>query len=409
MTTNIWLTAEDSDITGYKRARLGKRSDSSSLKTKAVSTVAGPSAGVEVLAWITEPLAAVGLTAATWTLHAWALAAAGSASSLRIDVAQFTNTEATPALLTATSTTPIPVTYRDMTFTTGNATATSLSAGDRLVIRLLADDAPVMAVGSVTLYYNGIRAWSVGDTYVICPDFLYLLAALPSATVTAIRSTLKDTDSLNPLLSASDITRAVAGALDEYSSDRPVIEVAALSGDGSTHDFALPANWVTDFSSILAVESPIGQNPASYLKEELYGVYVSYLERQLTMSIRFLSAPSSGTNNVLLTYTTRHTHDTLNDTIPPGDFDAFICLAASRCALALSAKQAGSSDSTIMSDSTDHRGGDSRWRAVANELRKRYEDALHIGGTVSAAYGTGNWDAYLSDLSDRITHPRRYR
>lgn len=407
MSTNIWLTDEDSPIAGYKRARVGRRSDAASLSTAVAVT--GPSSPIALQEWITDPLSAASLTAAAWTVHAWAKMASGSAAALRLDVHQFTNAEATVALLSYTGTTALGTTYKDVAFTTGNATVTSLASGDRLVFRLTADDQPTMGVGSVTLYYNGVKARAIGDSYILCPNTICRLVETPNETLTATRYMLKDTDLANPLLSDDDITQAIEVALSEYSTDRPQVAVQALSGDGATHDFALPSQWISDFSRILSVEYPVGDNPAAYVDDEAFGLYVSVSEGQVTQKLRFLSAPVSGTDNVYVAYTTRHVHDTVEDTIPAADLAAFYALCASRCALMLASKQAASSDSTIMADSTDFRGGEQRWRGIARELRQRYQDALHIGSTVAAAYGTGNWDAYLSRGEDRLVHSRIYR
>lgn len=408
MSTSIWLTNEESPLAGYRRARLGRRSDACSLTSLATATVAGPTSGVTIASWLTDPLQAVSLTAATWEAHCWMLATSGSATGLRVIIKPFTNVEGTKAL-DHDSAAAIPTTVRDLAITTAAATPTSLAEGSRLAITLVLDDAPAMGVGTATLYYNGSRARVTGDSYLLCPDNLLPLAQTPDDTILLVRQTLKDTDSLNPLLSDDDIVRGIAGALDEYSQARPQVLVASLSGTGSQTVWELPSGWVNDFSRVLAVEYPTGNNPAEYLNEELYGLYAAVSSRQLTLQLRFASAPSAGTDNVYVSYTSRHSHDTLDDTIPPADFDAFVCLAASRCALALASKQAASSDSTIISDSTDHRGGDLRWRNMATALRSRYEEALGLNGPVAPASKTGNWDAYMSDRTDRLTHPRLYR
>src|SRR5690349_4825890 len=98
----IWLTDSDSDISGYKLAKLGSRSDCCSLVRAVTNTTAGPTSGVQItrtaggttLGWITEPLDGTDMTAATWEAHIWAKESSGSANvALHTQVLRYTNAE----------------------------------------------------------------------------------------------------------------------------------------------------------------------------------------------------------------------------------------------------------------------------------------------------------------------------
>lgn len=422
MTSNIWLTDESAELSGYLRARVGARSQAPSLVRAVTSTEDGPSSGVQltraaagtVLAWLTDPLAAVDLTAEAWTAHLWAYESAIAANAaLRLQVFQFTNAEAGAALLDHNPGTELGLATKDSLYTTGAATATSLNAGDRLVIKVLLDDATGenMATGhSVTFAYNGEGPRMEGDSFLVCPNTLYLAAQVPADTLVAVRLTLKDKGDDSPALEDEDLAHAIGDALVQYSKDRPRRAIANYSGDGSAYDFTLPRLWVHGFSSVLGIEHPAGEQHPVMLSREDYTVRETWLAEQPVRKLRFFAIPASGTDNICVHYTTGHRHDTLQDTVLEGDKVAFVRLAASFAALQMSAKAANASDATISADVVQHRDAEQRWRSVAKELRAFYDEHLGRKSGPKAAMATGDWDVSLSGrLGEPIFHRTRWR
>jgi len=421
MTANLFLTDEASDISGYLRAKIDSRSDNCSHVRAVTSTEAGPSSGVQVtrsaggtaLAWITDRLDGADLTAAAWVAHIWAKESNAAANaSLRVQVYQYTNTEAGTALLDSNPGTELTTTVTDIARTTDAATLTTLADGDRLVIKLLIDDAGTMATGyTVTASFNGQRPGAEGDSYLTCPDNLAVTAVVPTATREAIRRHLLDTDSGSPLLSDAEVDQALDAALRTYSSDRPWLIVEALSGDGSTYDFSLPRLWVHGFSAIQEIEYPAGSQNRDLLEDGDWEILEGVLGIQPTRKLRFASTPESGTDNIVVTYTTRHVHTDELDSVPPDDFTALTWLAASYAARTLSAHMAASSDPTVGADAVNHRDGQIRWASVAKEFERLYKDHLGVGRDVQSGPVSrfADWDLGASDCGDLIFHRRRLR
>jgi len=422
--TNIHLTDSDSDVAGYLAATIGKRSDVPSLVRAVVNTAAGPSAGIQwtrtaagtALAWLTPPLDGADLTAAAWVLRLWASESNAAANAaIRVQVYQWVVGEAGTALLDNNAGTELGTTSADVNITTGVATATTMADGDRLVIKVLIDDAGTLATGyTATLAYNGEAPRAEGDSYLTCPDTLAVTAAVPTASQTTVRRNLKVASTASDYtveLSNAEINQAVGQALRTFSRDRPRLVTGAISGDGSATAFRLPRLWVQGFSGVPEVEYPTGNTPRTVIESEEWEILDSVLGTQPTRLFSFRNgAPASGTDNIRLRYTTVHRHDDEQDSIPPNDLDAFLWLASSYCAATLAARQANSSDSTIAADSVNYRDGESRWRSVAKYYQGLYDQHLGRGkdAVVAPAGAVRDWDS-AAMWGDRLTHSRRYR
>src|SRR5437016_1209057 len=177
MSTMFWLTDEDADIVGYKRLKLGGKSDCPSLVQAITSTVAGPATGVQMtnggaaLAWISDPLNGTALSAATWTIQVWAQESSALANTgLRFEVFRFTidGGEAS-SVVDDSVTTALSVVTRSSGRTTPAATATVLNDGDRIVFKVLIHDAggTMAAAYMTTLSYNGQRPRAEGDSLIV--------------------------------------------------------------------------------------------------------------------------------------------------------------------------------------------------------------------------------------------------
>lgn len=422
MPVNFFLTDEDSDISGYKRAILGALSDTPSLVRSVTNTEAGPSSGIQItrtaggaaLAWITDPLDGTDLTAAAWTLHLWALESSAAANAaIRFQVFRYTNAEAASALLDNNDGTELSTTIRDEVITTGNAAITTMNDGDRLVFKVLIDDAGTMATGhTVRFSFNGENPRAEGYSYVTCPDTLVVTAAMPTATRTHVRRHLQDTSATNPLLTDNEIDQAFDAALRSYSIDRPRVVADLASGDGSAFLFPLPRRWVWGLSYMREVVVPydVTDQVLQTVDPHDWEVEEAVLGLQPVRQLRFRNrTPESGTDNILFRYTTRHVHNDELDTIPTEDFEAVTWLAASYAAETMASRMAASAEPVIAADSVNYRTGRQEWQAVAKNFRERYYK--HIRGEAPAGpiFATAEWDARLSTGGDMIFHGTRRR
>ena len=408
MPSNFFLTDADSDVSGYLLAKLTSPSDAPSLVRAVTTTVTGPTSGVQAtrsaggtaLAWITEPLDGTDLTAAAWTLRLWAKeSAAATNAALRFQVVKWAGSEGA-SVLDDNAGTELTTTIADVNITTGVASVTALAAGDRLVFKVLFDDASSsMAAGTATLSYGGQYPFAEGYSYVTCPDTKALSATTPTATVTRVRQALKDTSATNPNLETAEVTQAIEAAVRTYSHDRPRTIVSALSGDGSSVDYRLPARWVWGFSHVIDLEYPAGEQYRVLLDDDDWEVLDTALGGIPRRVLHFPSITlEAGTDNALVRYTGRHVHTDQLDTIPPDDLDAFTWLAASYGAEMLAAQSAASSRPTIEADSTDHQAGEERWSNVARRLRKLYDEHIGAGGEngLAGASAFVDWDTTMS-------------
>ena len=422
MSSHFWLTDEPSDLSGYRRAVLGGRGDAPSLVRSVTATAAGPTSGIQVtrtsggtaLAWVTDPLDGTDLTAAAWTFHVWSKESSLAANAaLRFQVIPWTVAEQTAAL-DDNNGTELTATSADYNRTTGNATATPLADGDRLVFKVLVDDAGTLVTGhTVTVSYGGQHPRAEGDSYIVCPDTLKLTATLPVATETMVRRVLRQEQETaaeaTPGIVQAEVRRAFASAIEEYSRAKPRRLVAALSGDGTTYDFPLPARWVWGASVMESVEYPAGEQVATILDQDDWRVWESVTAGQPVRTVRFYSTPESGTDNILLRYTSRHVHTDELDTLPSGDLEAVCWLAGSVLAEWLSAEAAGSNDSTINADVVNYRDARDRWAKAANRLRERYQAFIGINREAPAGGAVRDLDPGLAWGADRLFHSRRWR
>ena len=88
MGTKFWLTDEDSDIAGYKRAKLGARSDACSMVRAVTSTAQGPitipitrQVGGVPLVWLSDPLNGPSIAELPWEFHLWSVESSTDAVS----------------------------------------------------------------------------------------------------------------------------------------------------------------------------------------------------------------------------------------------------------------------------------------------------------------------------------------
>jgi hypothetical protein len=304
-----------------------------------------------------------------------------------------------------------------MSITTAVATITTMADGDRLVIKVLFDDATGGSMADsklATMCYNGQFPGAEGDSYLVCPDALAPTVAVPAAVLTKIRNLLRDTSTTAPLLTDAELKQAFEMALDLYSSDRPRREVEYYSGDNSTYKFRLPRFFVWGWSRIEEVEYPADPDDdqvRSLLANHNYEIRQTHLGTQPVRQLVLTNViPELGTDNLLVTYTARHVHNDEASTVPASDIEALHWLAASLAAAAQAAKAAGATDPTIGADAVSHRDEAARWQSVSRNYRALYTDSLNLDRSSSSPAQTiGEWDPRNTRGRDWLQHGWRYR
>ena len=206
-------------------------------------------------------------------------------------------------------------------------------------------------------------------------------------------------------ITAAQRDRAIADAVRQYSDARADTVVEDVTGDGG-RALALPSGWVAGFSAITSVEYPTGSMPPD--RVDAYYLYqpAGNVAQQVVMPV----AVADG-SKARITYTAPHKVMKTQDTVPSQDAEAVGWYAAATLCDQLAAIYAGSSDSTIQSDSVDHESKTGHYLRLAKEYRQLY--ASHLGVQTPGRSGRGGSGAQvqpagavaeLGDDAGRLTH-----
>lgn len=202
---------------GWSSHRLTTTRGSSALSLTRV-TVAGPTSGVEIASsrqWVSNPLAADVLIAGTITFNL-RMAESGTAGNAgaqcvieRIDsMGAIQETVCNSEFGTEMGTTEAAQNW------TVDATDTQFYKGDRIRIRVAANDAGGTMGASVTLtfWFDGPTAAASGDSYVTFTESLTFITADPTGTVLYPRSTVSDIDPNGASYDAKEMQTAAGGS-----------------------------------------------------------------------------------------------------------------------------------------------------------------------------------------------------
>lgn len=208
-------------------------------------------------------------------------------------------------------------------------------------------------------------------------------------------------------ITAADRDEAIARAVARYSGDRPRVKVEDLVA-ADANLLPLPAGWVSEFSALRSIESPVGEVPPRLLDQDRYGLYQE-AGQSAPNKIMLLDGVALGAT-LRVAYSARHALDPSTDTIRPDDREAVCAWAAALLLDQLAALFSGDSYSAIQADSVDHGSKAGEYARRAAALRRHYHNLLGIDEKKSVPAGVFvNLDQYDSRGQDRITHPRRYR
>jgi hypothetical protein len=214
-----------------------------------------------------------------------------------------------------------------------------------------------------------------------------------------------DLDQLN-------MDECIQQAVEEHSNYRPYIQSDDISGDGSDPpDYALHADFFVDWSKVLMLEYPTGNNPRSLLDPEDWEIYYN----GTAWRVRFLSsAPATGETARML-FTSLHTltqdTDTLISTGRKNDFAAVCILSAAYCYDSLAAKFTQTQDPTMNQDVINYRTKGEEYNTLCNKMRKRYFALIGKSDKPQPeiAVATKDWDSEFAGQVDYLTHPKTYR
>jgi len=175
-------------------------------------------------------------------------------------------------------------------------------------------------------------------------------------------------------LQTGALEKCLQDALLRYSRLSPRLAVSEYTGDGSTYDFALPADWVEGFSRIVAIEYPAGEQTPQYLDPRLYDLY---LDPTAGTVLRFLAYAPAEAKRFRLFYTKPHEIDATTDTTSPEDFEAICFLTASIVCLNLAGKYSGFYEPTLEADLIRYRTKADDYRSLAAEFEALFQS--HFG------------------------------
>lgn len=207
----------------------------------------------------------------------------------------------------------------------------------------------------------------------------------------------------------AQIDRAIVEAVKRYARVRPIEAVQDYAGDGATFDFALPAGWVQDLSTVRSLEYPAGQRPASLLESDDWEYYRSSTS---AVKIRLKDLTPSVGQTLRVTWTKPHQVDVSGSTIVSQDEEAVANLAAAIGLRQLAAHYANTVDPTLAADTVNYRSKSSDYLKLASELETQYREHMGIKDKESENLAGGTFvdvDRTNSLNQDQLTHPNRWR
>ncbi len=231
--------------------------------------------------------------------------------------------------------------------------------------------------------------------------------------LTRLETVLQDTaEKLTPV----DKERLLSQAIVIFSKDRPLTKVHEITGDGTNYDFALPTDWVEDFSYVIGeIEYPADdyQNP-NYLEARDWQFIKKLVATVTTTYFRFLTFTPVSAKKARFEYALPHTMNEATNTVIDSDIEAVINLTAALCFWALAAKFAQSTDSTLEADVIDYQRKSDLYSTLAKEKMATYNSLMGLGveakGSAAASAGVAvkDLDIAYQWSEDMLTHPVRY-
>lgn len=219
------------------------------------------------------------------------------------------------------------------------------------------------------------------------------LADIRTKTISIVR------DDSGKLVNPADYDRIISAAISSYSRHRPYSKVVDIAGAGA-NDYTLPTGWIDEFSSIVSIEYPLNDVPATLLDKDEYEIYQTATAKKL----RLKYAKPTASESFRVTFTILRT----STTIPDSDVDVLCNLASAFCLEELANIFAQTSDSTLSADSVNYRSKSQEFSSRAKRLMQLYKEHLGIkeDDATPAASMVTDMDIGYPGGRDRLTHPR---
>ena len=223
-------------------------------------------------------------------------------------------------------------------------------------------------------------------------------------TVLALRDSTKITvkDTAGQFIDA-DRDKMIKEAIEEYSRDRPNITDEFLTGDGTAQEFAVPSTWVKGFSVLSELEFPIDEVPINLLTIQDTVIIV---QKVAVERIQLISLTLGVGEQARIFFIAPHLQDA--STIYVNDEEAVANLASSKIARGLAAFYAESFDPDL-ADAINYQGKAEIFSALADDLKKMYNDHITQGETDGAVILHSDKDISFLWRRDLLFHPRLLR
>lgn len=196
------------------------------------------------------------------------------------------------------------------------------------------------------------------------------------ATITQLVDDKLRSHALGDLAPADVRDRAVAQALLQYSADAPQQLYADMVVQGDT--FVAPAGWVVDYSTLVAVEYPIGRQPMQTLRA---GISMSLTNVQL-IALLYDSLPMT---TVRVHYTAPHAAD--GSTVRAEHENAIACWAAAELCRQVATKTGFDRDASISAANVAQQSQSGELARRARDWLLQYRTALGLPDPEKASGG----------------------
>lgn len=214
-------------------------------------------------------------------------------------------------------------------------------------------------------------------------------------------------------LTQDEIDSAIDVGLRQVNNDRPLRKVVDITGDG-TQSYALePEGFQKQFSRILRVEHPAGENPPIFLAENddwFWDEDPTQIAGE-KIRLRFLAITPVATEDIRVTFTANYTLTTDTTTTDLSDIsgNGLIYLTTEMLLRAMANRFASTTDSTIDADAVDYVGRSSNFSFNAQQFKEKYRQIIGLSEDVKAAQALGEGDIRFPFNEDLFWHPSRTR
>lgn len=201
-------------------------------------------------------------------------------------------------------------------------------------------------------------------------------------------------------IAVADRDRAIDLAVIRYSTDRPQTVIEAVVSAGGVL-LNLPASWDPDFSRLVKMEIPDGDNPtpiSGETEQVLAGVQIR------------LDGSLAAAESVHIHFTQAHLVDAGSDTVPFKDREAVASWAAALLLEQMATLYSGNRQPTLAADTVDWQSKGRDFASRAKRFRQLYLDHLGIDPKRTVAHGVVvDFDRDSSDGGRRINHSQLRR